>query len=123
MGFSLMMIFLTRDYPVGQILTTAFAVVVAIRICAYYTEDLSRDVAKMLPFALLGVFLVDPSYFTIQEVTNRINSLPTFVNAIIQYLFIMLIIEWVLRIALTIKRVIIPPKKEESVPVETQQQI
>jgi len=121
MGFSLMMIFLTKSYSVQQIITTAFAIVLAIRVCAYYTEDLSRDVAKMLPFALLGVFLVDPSYFTLELVKCRINELPTYVNAIIQYIFFMMIIEWILRITLIIKRVIIPPKKEEPVTVETQQ--
>lgn len=119
MGFSLMMIFLTRNYPVGQILSTAFGVVVAIRITAYYNEDLSRDVAKMLPFALLGVFLVDPSYFTPGEVMNRINSMPEFANLIIQYIFFMIIVEWILRIALTIRYAILP--KKEVTPAEVEE--
>ena len=118
MGFSLMMIFLTRTYSVKQILSTAFAVVVAIRIAAYYHEDLSRDVAKMLPFALLGVFLVDPSYFTFGEVMNRINSMPEFANLIVQYIFFMMIVEWILRIALTIRYVILPKKKVTPAEVE-----
>jgi len=36
----------------------ATSVVGAVRILSYWTEDLSRDVAKMLPFGVLGVFLV-----------------------------------------------------------------
>ena len=48
MGFSLMLIFLTRDTQVVTVLYTSFILVVAIRITAYYTEELSRDVAKML---------------------------------------------------------------------------
>jgi hypothetical protein len=36
----------------------ATSVVGAVRILAYWTEDLSKDVAKMLPFAVLGVYLV-----------------------------------------------------------------
>ena len=36
----------------------ATSVVGSVRILSYWTEDLSRDVAKMLPFAVLGVFLV-----------------------------------------------------------------
>ena len=36
----------------------ATSVVGAVKILSYWTEDLSRDVAKMLPFGVLGVFLV-----------------------------------------------------------------
>ena len=76
-GFSLMLIFLTENYTVPQLLSTSFAIIVAIRITAYYTEDLSKDVAKMLPFALLGVSLVDPTYFTIELINERISQLPS----------------------------------------------
>ena len=61
-GLSLMMLFITRNYSLNSVLSTSFAVVLAIRITAYYSEDLAKDVAKMLPFVLLGTFLVDPSY-------------------------------------------------------------
>jgi hypothetical protein len=111
MGFSLMLIFLTKSYSNDQLLATSFAIIVAIRICAYYTEDLSKDVAKMLPFALLGVFLVDPTYFTIEAVQNKINSLPQHVNTIVQFIVLIIIVEWILRIALTI-RYKIKPKTE-----------
>lgn len=119
MGFSLMMMFLTRTYSVKQILSTAFAVVVAIRITAYYHEDLSRDVAKMLPFVILGIFLIDPSYFTPGEVMNRINSLPTFINTIVQYIFFMIIVEWILRAALTARYAIFP--KKEVIPAKVEE--
>ncbi|MDP6899326.1 MAG: hypothetical protein QGF94_00630, partial [Candidatus Thalassarchaeaceae archaeon] len=37
----------------------ATSVVGSVRVISYFSEDLARDVAKMLPFAVLGVFLVD----------------------------------------------------------------
>jgi hypothetical protein len=116
MGFSLMFIFLTDSDDIEPILTTAFAIIVAIRITAYYTEDLSKDVAKMLPFAILGIFLVDPAYFTIEHVQDKIDLLPQFVNTIIQYILIIIIVEWILRIALSIRYKIIP--KKEAKPAE-----
>jgi len=119
MGFSLMMIFITRTYSVKQILSTAFAVVVAIRITAYYNEDLSKDVAKMLPFAILAIFLVDSSYFSIDTVTERINTMPEFANFIVQYIFFMIIVEWILRIALTIRYAILP--KKEVIPAKVEE--
>lgn len=111
MGFSLMLIFLTKNYEIDALLSTSFAIIVAIRITAYYTEDLSKDVAKMLPFALLGVFLVDPTYFTVDIVNQRINSLPEYVNMILQFLFLIIIVEWILRIALVLRYRILPVKE------------
>jgi len=111
MGFSLMLIFLTKNYEIDALLSTSFAIIVAIRITAYYAEDLSKDVAKMLPFALLGVFLVDPTYFTIDIVNQRINSLPEHVNMILQFLFLIIIVEWILRITLVLRYQILPKKE------------
>ena len=105
-GFSLMLIFLTRSYSILDVLYIAFAIIVAIRITAYYTEDLSKDVAKMLPFAILGIFLVDSSYFSMETVTERLNALPDSINAIIQFLILIILVEWILRIALNVKRAI-----------------
>lgn len=115
MGFSLMLIFLTRSYDISHVLYTAFAIVVAIRITAYYTEDLSKDVAKMLPFAILAIFLVDSSYFSIESVTERINALPEHINSILQFLILLILVEWTLRIALTIRYAIFPKKQETPV--------
>jgi len=84
----------------------------AIRICSYYTEDLSRDVAKMLPFALLGIFLVSPSYFEISDIQAKINQLPDLVNIAVIYLIFLTLVEWILRILLNIKRLIFPSKEK-----------
>jgi hypothetical protein len=111
MGFSLMFIFLTKAENIAPILTTAFAIIIAIRITAYYTEDLSKDVSKMLPFAILGIFLVDPEYFTIEGAVNKINLLPEYVNLIVQYIVLIILVEWILRIALNIRYAIFPKKE------------
>lgn len=111
-GFSLMLFFITKEYEPGQILTTSFALIIAIRITAYYSEDLSKDVAKMLPFALLGVFIVQASYFEFDSIIDRIYEMPSLINQMIQLLFFIVLIEWVLRILLAI-RYKISPKKEQ----------
>jgi hypothetical protein len=118
MGFSLMFIFLTKAENISPILTTAFAIIIAIRITAYYTEDLSKDVAKMLPFAILGIFLVDPEYFTVDTAMDKINLLPEFINIIVQYILLIILVEWILRIALTIRYAIFPKKQEVAITEE-----
>jgi len=118
MGFSLIFIFLTESYTVLDILYVAFAIIVAIRITAYYTEDLSKDVAKMLPFAILGIFLIDSSYFSIETINARINTIPENINAIFQFVMLIILVEWILRISLNIKQAIFPKKEEEQLPAE-----
>jgi len=104
-------IFLTDSENIASTLTTAFAIIIAIRITAYYTEELSKDVAKMLPFAILGIFLIDPEYFTIESAVDKINLLPQFVNIMAQYILLIILVEWVLRIALNIRYAIFPKKE------------
>jgi hypothetical protein len=114
LGFSLLLLFLTANLDVSMVLSTSFAIILAIRITSYYNEDLSKDLAKMLPFALLGIFLVNPSYFNFDVTMNNINSLPQHVNIFVIYILFMIIIEWILRIALMIRYAIFPKKKELS---------
>ena len=114
MGFSLMLLFLAKDIEVGIVLSTSFAIVLAIRVTSYYTEDLSKDVAKMLPFALLGIFLVDPSYFEFSDLIDKFNSLPLFVNTALQFIIFIILVEWFLRLLLIIRCRLIP-KKEDAV--------
>jgi len=104
LGFSLMILFITKDLEFVSILSTSFAVVIAIRLTAYYSEDLSKDVAKMLPFALLGLFIADPSYFSYVEISTKISSLPEFLNLCIQFIILIVFVEWILRIALSIRK-------------------
>jgi len=110
-GFVLLMFFITRDLETEVVVTTAFAIILAIRITAYYSEDLSKDVAKMLPFALLGIFLVDPSYFDFQAIQVKLQNLPELLLQALQFIVLIIIVEWVLRILLTIRYAIIPKKE------------
>ncbi len=96
--FSLLLIFLSKQ-DVSLVLLVAIAIVSSIRITSYYNEDLSKDLAKMLPFALLGVFLIDISFFTFDTIPNTLLSIPDYFNIIIYYLLFTILIEFILRIA------------------------
>jgi len=111
-GFALMLLFLAKDLEIATVLSTSFAIIVAIRITAYYNEGLSKDVAKLLPLVLLGVFLVDPSYFRWSDIISKIDSLPEFFTVCIQFILLIMIAEWILRVVLTTVRRIRPSKKK-----------
>ncbi len=106
------MLFLTKSYEIPEVLSTSFAIIAAIRICAYYSEDLSKDIAKMLPFALLAIFLVDVSYFRFSDITAKIVSLPEFFTVCIQFIVFIILMEWILRILLAIRYAIFPKKQQ-----------
>jgi hypothetical protein len=107
-----MLFFLGKNLSEPQVLSTAFAMIAAIRITAYYNEDLSKDVAKMLPFAMLGLFLIDPSYFAFGDVISKIQAIPNFLILAVQFLLFIIVMEWFLRILLTIKYAIFPKKQQ-----------
>lgn len=101
--FALMLIFLAKSQAVEQILVISVTLVSAIRIMAYYSEGLAQDVAKLLPLTLLGIFLVDPTYYSAGVVLEKLYALPSLTGLIMRYMFFVILLEWVLRLLHRIK--------------------
>lgn len=51
--------FLYNSREPQEVLLMAMAVLTAVRVTSYYNEDLARDISKILPYGLLGIFLVN----------------------------------------------------------------
>ena len=92
-----MVAFLSKADQVQDLLLIAMAVLTSVRVTSYYTEDLSRDVAKMLPFALLGIFLIDLRYFDISTSTDLLNRVGDEWRSIFYYWIFIIILEFILR--------------------------
>ncbi|MDA1220204.1 MAG: hypothetical protein O2909_12325 [Chloroflexi bacterium] len=95
---TVLLLFLAKNQTVETILLVSIAVVSAVRVTAYYDEDLSRDLAKILPFALLGVFLVDLSYFSLPTTIENMQYTLTQWRIMVYYLAFAIVLELVLRI-------------------------
>ncbi len=93
-----LLVFLAKNQPIENILLVAIAVVGAVRATAYYNEDLSKDLAKMLPFALLGVLLVDISFFNLIESIDMLKTITNHIPLLLYYLGFIVLLELVLRI-------------------------
>ena len=93
-----MLAILSKTQDVGNILLISMTLVAAVRATAYYNEDLSRDLAKMLPFALLGIFLIDISFFSLQASIETIKLLPSMWKPMIYYFIFVVGFELLLRI-------------------------
>ena len=87
----------------------ATSVVGAVRVISYFSEDLARDVAKMLPFAVLGVFLVDAGSFNWDAVSILWDQLGEFAISFASSMTLVVLLETALRILDTIKQIISPP--------------
>ena len=93
-----MVAFLSKTKEVEDLLLIAMAVLAAVRVTSYYTEDLSRDIAKMLPFALLGIFLIDLRYFEIETTLGLLAKVGDHWENIFYYWLFIVAMEFVLRI-------------------------
>ena len=87
----------------------ATSMVGSVRVISYFSEDLSRDVAKMLPFAVLGVFLVDSGAFNWNAVSALWNQLDEFATSFGSSMLLVVILETILRILDTLRQIISPP--------------
>lgn len=95
---TILLAFLAKNPVPEEILLVSIAVVAAVRISAYYNEQLSVDLAKMLPFALLGIFLIDISYFNFWSSIDVLGEIPQLWNILLYYLLFVVSLEFVLRL-------------------------
>ena len=96
---TLILTFLSKDRSFPDVLLMALVTISAIRVTAYYNEDLSRDLAKILPFAVLAIFLIDTSFFAISESLDMLKDTPDHAENILYYLLFLIAMEFVLRLA------------------------
>lgn len=89
--------FLAKNQATETMLLAAMAIVAIVRATAYYNEDLSKDLAKILPFTLLGIFIIDTSYFSLSTSIELIKSIPSFLSNIVYYFLAIVLLEFILR--------------------------
>ncbi len=95
--FTLFLIFLTEDLDISVVLIISATIIAAIRMTAYYNEDLSKDLAKLLPFTLLAIAITTSGFFNMERIIGHFSQLPTFFGDIIIYLGFIVILEVILR--------------------------
>ncbi len=118
---SVMLIFLAKEQPIQLILLVSIAIVTSVRITSYYKEDLSRDLGKMMPFALLGVFLIDISYFNFNKSILLIMQLGSLWTTMTYYLIFVIGLEFLMRVLHKVVTTVIPKKEEEPEKEEIQE--
>jgi len=89
---------LAQNQTPENVLLVSIALVSTIRAAAYFKEDLSRDLAKMLPFAVLGLYLVDESYLSRSVSSGVLEDMPDHWRVAVYYIAFVVILEFALRL-------------------------
>ena len=95
--FTVLLTVLTETSNPNSILIASAAVIGAIRMTAYYKEDLSKELAKFLPFTLLAISVLNLGIFNAEKIITHLNQIPSLFNQIIYYLLFIIILETILR--------------------------
>ncbi len=93
------------DAIVSNILLISMAMIAAIRIASYYHQDLAKDIAKLVPFALLAVFLTDGiTAFDWTQSWSLIMQVPSLLDILIYYFVFVFALELILRVVYSMTR-------------------
>lgn len=105
--FALFLLFFSENLGLEQILLLSAAVVGAIRLLAYYDSELSSDVAKLIPFAILGITLLNPRLLDIGRIASPLGQIPELILSVGYVLFFVMGLEIILRFLDLFKRIIV----------------
>ena len=95
--FTFFITLLTTGIEIDTILLISALIVAAIRMTSYYKEDLSRELAKLLPLNLLAIAMLTPGFFDLERIISNFSGLSGLFGEIIIYLIFIIGLEIVLR--------------------------
>lgn len=96
--FTFFLIALTENLSVNALLIISATIIAAIRMVAYYKEDLAKEIAKLLPFTLLAVSIADPNFFDLERIITQVSQVPEYFSPILSYLGFIILLEIILRL-------------------------
>ena len=105
---SLTIFFMSKTGTVHDAIFISISLVASTRICAYYDEDIAVDIAKMVPLAILAVFITEPSAFSAAILEQRLEEIVALLDDALPFLAMLMLLEVILRILFMIKRAIAP---------------
>jgi len=105
--------FMSKTASIADMMFISISLVAATRVCAYFDEDIAGDVAKVVPIAILGVFLTEPTMFSPIIMEQRLSEMATLIGDAVPYLVMLIVLEVVLRLLFLAKRIAWPEKVEK----------
>jgi len=103
-----------EEMPMFLAIFVSMAIIAVVRILAYYREEASKEIAKMIPYAILAFFLTsvavydDPNFFTEKDLGSIPSQFIENLEGIVLAVVVVSIFEYSFRIGFIIKRKIWP---------------
>ncbi len=110
---AILILLLSKGTDTNTILLISAALVASVRATAYISEDLSKDLAKMLPFTLLAIAITTAGFFNVGALVSQVSKIPSLFSNILYYLVFIVAIEFIMRVADFIQSAIHSPKIAE----------
>ena len=107
--FSFILVLIAKTRTIEEIMFFGIVIVSVTRISAYVSPKLAEDMAKLLPWALIIIFLTDPKSITLESIQISFYSFVQEIPKVAKYLIFITFVEWVLRIG----NCVISPNKEK----------
>ena len=93
-----LLLLLSQGRQLAQILMISAALVGTIRVSSYLNKGLAQDIAKLFPFTLLVIFLLNPDYSEFIPIFENLKQAANFLPQIIAYLLALVSLEMGIRI-------------------------
>ena len=103
-----------QNMPLHLAFFISMAVIGVVRIISYFKEEASKEVAKMIPFAILSFFLTstaiytDPNFIEPEELLSGVTHFTQNPTLVLPYVAIVVIFEWIFRVIFMTKRKFLP---------------
>lgn len=94
---SALMAMFTTVLTISNIFLVSMALLATIRVTAYYKEELSQEIAKLMPLALLATFLLEITKATIEVPVAVLFQLPALGPVLVYYFAFIVVLELVLK--------------------------
>jgi len=100
--FSIFLLVLSKSQSTYQILLISAAIIASTRVTAYLSGGLSRDLAKVFPFTVLALFILDPEFFNVNIIFDKFAQIPELFSNILIFVVFIFGIELLLRMMYSI---------------------
>ncbi len=93
-----LLLLMNPDLPLQEGMLLGMSMLATIRIVSYIRSNLAEDLAKILPLAMLALFLVDRNVIVVTDFLQDAKSLPANLGILAVYFGFMVLLELFLRV-------------------------
>lgn len=95
---SILILVMSSEMKIASVLLISSALVASVRVTSYISQDISKDLAKLLPFTLMAIAVTNPGFFNVASLLSRVIEIPSLFTNIPFYLLFIVAIELVMRV-------------------------